>query len=62
MAIASLLEPIAKDANLSLAKPSLQGPEAGKDLWTDKEVTRTENMPIELESHYVLLVRIAAPK
>jgi len=48
--------------HLSLAKLGLKGPEAGKDLWTGKDVTLTDNQPIELASHDVLLVRIAKPK
>jgi alpha-galactosidase len=44
---------------LSLAKLGLKGPEAGKDLWTGKDVTLTDNEPIELASHDILLVRIA---
>ncbi len=47
---------------LDLAKLGLHGPQKGKDLWTDKEVALTQNMPIELPSHDILLVRIAAPK
>jgi alpha-galactosidase len=46
----------------SLAKLGLKGPEAGKDLWTGKDVTLTDNEPIELASHDILLVRIASPK
>ena len=34
----------------------------GRDLWTGKEVTFTENQAIELPSHDILLVRIAQPK
>ena len=48
--------------HLSLAKLGLKGPEKGKDLWTGKDVTLTDNMPIELGSHDILLVRIASPK
>jgi alpha-galactosidase len=48
--------------HLSLAKLGLHGPLKGKNLWTGKEITLTDNMPIELASHDVLLVRIAAPK
>jgi alpha-galactosidase len=47
---------------LDLAKLGLHGPQAGTDLWTGKEITLTENMPIELVSHDILLVRIAKPK
>jgi alpha-galactosidase len=48
--------------HLSLAKLGLHGPQQGKDLWTGNLVTLTDNQPIELASHDVLLVRIAAPK
>ena len=48
--------------HLSLARLGLHGPQQGKDLWTGKPITLTDNMPIELASHDVLLVRIQAPK
>ena len=48
--------------HLDLAKLGLHGTQTGKDLWTGKTVELTDNMPIELVSHDVLLVRIAAPK
>jgi alpha-galactosidase len=48
--------------HLSLIKFGLHGPQEGKDLWTGKPIALTENMPIELASHDILLVRIAAPK
>jgi alpha-galactosidase len=48
--------------HLSLARLGLHGPLKGKDLWTGKDVTLTDNMPIELASHDILLVRIASPK
>jgi alpha-galactosidase len=48
--------------HLSLAKLGLKGPEAGKDLWTGKDVTLTDNQSIELPSHDILLVKVAAPK
>jgi alpha-galactosidase len=48
--------------HLSLAKLGLHGPQKGKDLWTGKDVTLTDSMPIELDSHDTLLVRIASPK
>ena len=49
-------------AKLDLARLGLHGPQKGKDLWADKEITLTQNMPIELASHDILLVRIANPK
>jgi alpha-galactosidase len=48
--------------HLSLAKLGLHGTLQGKDLWTGKTVELTDNMPIELPSHDILLVRIANPK
>jgi alpha-galactosidase len=48
--------------HLNLARLGLHGPQTGKDLWTGKTVTLTDNEPIELVSHDVLLVRIATPK
>jgi alpha-galactosidase len=48
--------------HLDLAKLGLHGPQQGKDLWTGKPITLTEHMPIEIGSHDILLVRIAAPK
>jgi alpha-galactosidase len=48
--------------HLDLAKLGLHGTQSGKDLWTGKNVKLTENMPLELASHDILLVRIEAPK
>ena len=48
--------------HLDLAKLGLNGPQEGKDLWTGKAVTLTDQMPIEIASHDILLVRIDAPK
>ena len=48
--------------HLDLAKLGLHGAQEGKDLWTGKQVRLTENMPLELAHHDVLLVRIANPK
>jgi alpha-galactosidase len=48
--------------HLSLGKLGLNGTQKGKDLWTGKEVSLTEDMPIELASHDILLVRIGSPK
>jgi alpha-galactosidase len=48
--------------HLDLGKLGLQGPESGKNLWTGKEVTLTDKMPIELPSHDILLVRVNQPK
>ncbi len=47
--------------HLSLARLGLEGPQTGKDLWTGRSVTLTNNEPIELGTHDVLLVRIDKP-
>ncbi|HWA95310.1 MAG TPA: glycoside hydrolase family 27 protein [Terracidiphilus sp.] len=47
--------------HLDLTKLGLEGAQQGKNLWTGKEVTLTNNMPIEIGSHDILLVRIASP-
>src|SRR5579863_5874905 len=48
--------------HLSLTKLDLHGPQTGKNLWSGKEVTLTDNMPLEIASHDILLVRIPVPK
>ena len=48
--------------HLSLARLGLHGPVRAKDLWTGKDMELTDNMPLEIASHDILLVRIAAPK
>ena len=48
--------------HLDLAKIGLGSQQQGKDLWTGKTVTLTQNGPIELGSHDILLVRIPQPK
>ncbi len=48
--------------HLSLARLGLHGPLPAKDLWSGQEITLSENMPIEMGSHDILLLRIAAPK
>jgi alpha-galactosidase len=48
--------------HLSLAKLGLHGSQKGKDLWAGKEITLTDNMPLEIASHDLLLVRIPSPK
>ena len=48
--------------HLNLTRIGLDGPQKGKDLWTGKEVTLTNNEPIEMDTHDILLVRIASPK
>jgi alpha-galactosidase len=48
--------------HLKLSKLGLAGTQTGKDLWTGKTVELKENMPLELVSHDVLLVRIDKPR
>jgi alpha-galactosidase len=48
--------------HLNLEKLGLHSPLKGKDLWTGKDMTITNNMPLEIPSHDILLVRIAAAK
>jgi alpha-galactosidase len=48
--------------HLSLARLGLHGPVQAKDLWTGKDMQLTDNMPLEIPSHDILLVRIATPK
>jgi len=48
--------------HLDLAKVGLHGAQKGTDLWSGKDITLSDDMPIELGSHDILLVRIAEPK
>jgi alpha-galactosidase len=48
--------------HLDLGKLGLHGGQQGKDLWSGKTVKLSENMPIEIASHDVWLVRIESPK
>lgn len=48
--------------HLNLATLGLHGTQQGKDLWSGRAVELTENMPLEIAKHEVLLLRIAAPK
>jgi alpha-galactosidase len=48
--------------HLNLARLGLHGPQQAKDLWSGKDISLTNGMPIELASHDVLLVKIDAPK
>ncbi len=48
--------------HLNLDKLGLHDKQPAKDLWTGKDIELTNNMPIELPSHDILLVKIAAPK
>ncbi len=48
--------------HLNLEKLGLHGSQQAKDLWTGKDIELTNNMPLELAEHDILLVRIAAPK
>jgi alpha-galactosidase len=47
--------------HLKLSKLGLAGTQTGKDLWTGKSLELTENMPLEIASHDLLLVRIDKP-
>jgi alpha-galactosidase len=47
--------------HLNLAKAGLRHSVMGKDLWTGKQVTLSDNMPIELSSHDILFVRVDHP-
>ena len=48
--------------HLDLAALGLHGTQHAENLWTGKEMELTDNMPIELASHDILLLRIASPK
>jgi alpha-galactosidase len=48
--------------HLNLAKLGLHGPMHAKDLWTGKDVELRDEMPIEIKSHDVLLLKVAAGK
>ena len=48
--------------HLDLAQLGLHGTQHAKDLWTGKDIDLTNNMPLEMASHDILLVRIASPK
>jgi len=47
--------------HLNLEELGLHGSQQAKNLWTGKEMTLTDNMPLEIASHDVLLVRISTP-
>ncbi len=48
--------------HLNLSRLGLHGTQKAKNLWTGKEVELTDNQPIELPIHDILLLRIDAPK
>jgi alpha-galactosidase len=48
--------------HLNLARLGLHGPQQAKDLWSGKDMSLTNGMPLEIASHDVLLVKIDAPK
>jgi alpha-galactosidase len=48
--------------HLNLRKLGLAGTQTGKDLWTGQTIDLKDNMPLELPSHDVLLVRLDAPR
>jgi alpha-galactosidase len=47
--------------HLDLGQLGLHGTQHAKDLWTGKEMDLTNNMPIELASHDILLLTVASP-
>jgi alpha-galactosidase len=47
--------------HLKLSKLNLAATQTAKDLWTGKTVQLTDNMPLEITSHDVLLLRIDKP-
>jgi alpha-galactosidase len=48
--------------HLYLSRLGLHGPQKAKELWTGKEMELTEGMSLEMTTHDVLLLRVAAPK
>jgi len=48
--------------HLDLAKLGLHGAQQSTDLWTGKDMQLTDNIPLEIPSHDILLVRLASPK
>ncbi|HVC47508.1 MAG TPA: glycoside hydrolase family 27 protein [Terracidiphilus sp.] len=48
--------------HLNLEKLGLHGAQQAKNLWTGQDLTLTNDMPLEIASHDILLVRIANPK
>jgi alpha-galactosidase len=48
--------------HLDLKRLGLHGPQQGKDLWAETNVTLTDGMPLELATHDIFLVRIPSPK
>jgi alpha-galactosidase len=48
--------------HLNLARLRLHGTQTAKDLWSGKTIQLTDNQPLELGSHDILLVRLDSPK
>jgi alpha-galactosidase len=48
--------------HLNLRKLGLAGTQTGKNLWTGTTMELTDNMPLEIVSHDVLLLRVDTPK
>jgi alpha-galactosidase len=48
--------------HLDLTRLGLHGSQHAKDLWAGSDVTLTDGMPLELGTHEVFAVRIAAPQ
>ena len=47
---------------LDMAQLGLRGAYTGKNLWTGQSVTLTQDKPLEIPSHDILLLRVSAPK
>ncbi len=48
--------------HLNLSRLHLQGRQQGKNLWTGEPISLTDGMPLEIDSHDILLVRIPSPR
>lgn len=48
--------------HVDLARLGLHGPQVARDLWSHRQVTLSSTLPITLESHDVLMLRIAHPR
>jgi len=48
--------------HLNLARLGLHGPMHAKDLWTGKDVELRDEMPIQIPSHDILLLRVGSGK
>lgn len=48
--------------HLNIEKLGLHGAQRGRDLWTGKDITLTQNQAIEIKSHDILLVRVRSAR